>query len=822
MIRPQGFELQDQVGPPELLKPGSQLPDYLAELALELHAIAPPSDSAAGAEWSNWHCTPAPVGGKPPERLRIGVTVGLGDGPQPMAMISGLGERHTTLPGTEGALGVAVGTLLRILGSVAAGAAEVSVYNGYLTRSFADFRLLSEVRSAASGRPLLKYVSTNELDHELEQLIKFQEALARGAINKAGTLENPWQILVMAGDMDLSSKGRSNLNRLVAAGTEWGAFLGVGVNGLQDSNWLQEGPPDKEHLKFTVDPPPPPKLIQAAVAEIVEQTKSSKVPTASEFHHLSRPGEEPSIAKGMEVEIGMNPDGSRATLVFDHQQNVHALGEGPPGSGKTNLLRNLVVALSSKYGPKVDIRILDGKRSGLTVFGPTDEDGTFWPGVSLLGTHITDPEDWVDVLAELEQEMVRRNDLMGDLGADTIGELQAIAAKRRLGEEFPAIFLIMDEARIPLVGPRRRDVQRILHKLAAEGRQPGIHLVMSTQDWGNIATDPEYSSLRNQFAIRLAMPHAPRLMDPVTNGDFTDHIPHHAVGINTQMGRLKSANRVVFVPDAGKDEDTGKDEMGILKAKAWAQKREGVMPPVVIDGRVVPPLTTDPNYLKLRPSRGKPADGFVGLSFQGAARFRFASTPGKNFAVLGSEGAHQVMSSLASSIAMQHDDDARFTVLCYEGRSMGEAEALAATLKRVGHNAAVVYGAKADEFLDRMSDSLGSDDSEKHYVFVYGADNVDAKSFQNIVNDGPAYGRHVIGSWTGLDRLRDSLGGPLRARSDAIEGYALLNVITKDVERVTSNLGRVWNAAERPGRVLFHDTRGGTRERVLRMYSVQL
>lgn len=149
--------------------------------------------------------------------------------------------------------------------------------------------------------------------------------------------------------------------------------------------------------------------------------------------------------------LGMDETGTPLLLRLPSPEVSHVLIAGTTGSGKTVLLRSMVLSLAMNNQPRrLQMALLDPKGHG---FGPLCD----LP--HLLRPVVTRATDALVLLADLVQEMERRD---------------------RTGISRPRIVVVIDElADLALVGGRA--MERFLTRLVQRGREAGIHLIACTQ-----------------------------------------------------------------------------------------------------------------------------------------------------------------------------------------------------------------------------------------------------------------------------------------------------------------------------------------------------
>ncbi|OSC70999.1 hypothetical protein B5181_07920, partial [Streptomyces sp. 4F] len=249
--------------------------------------------------------------------------------------------------------------------------------------------------------------------------------------------------------------------------------------------------------------------------------------------------------------LGAGPRGPVAADLA--AEGPHLLVEGPPGSGRTELLRALVASLASAERPdRLGIVLVDG-RDGVSAGGGHGEGLRVCTDVPHVTTHLTanDPVRMREFAQSLSAELKRRAELLGrshftewhtgrelsgrliaqrtPTGGTTAGaaaetgdvdsppsstlRLRPGAARRRTAAvpPLPRLVVVVDDLDAlvtpPLGSPGRPaagSVMRALEAVARDGERLGVHLVAATAPGGRTAqTEP---SLRATVRVTLDAP----------------------------------------------------------------------------------------------------------------------------------------------------------------------------------------------------------------------------------------------------------------------------------------------------------------------------
>lgn len=200
----------------------------------------------------------------------------------------------------------------------------------------------------------------------------------------------------------------------------------------------------------------------------------------------------------LRVPIGIND--SREPVLLDLKESSelgmgpHGLCVGATGSGKSELLRTLVLALVATHPPEDLALVLVDYKGGAT-FAPFAN----LPHVAGVITNLENQAGLVErVHASLAGEVKRRQQVLKDAGniAD-IGDYAALRASRRPDlEPLPHLFVVIDEFGELLTA--KPDFIDLFLSIGRIGRSIGVHLLLSSQriEGGNLKGLDTYLSYR--------------------------------------------------------------------------------------------------------------------------------------------------------------------------------------------------------------------------------------------------------------------------------------------------------------------------------------
>ncbi len=205
-------------------------------------------------------------------------------------------------------------------------------------------------------------------------------------------------------------------------------------------------------------------------------------------------------ADRLRVPIGVDERG--ATVVLDLKESAqggsgpHGLCIGATGSGKSELLRTLVVGLAATHAPEALNFVLVDFKGGATFLGLAG-----MPHVSAVITNLADELTLVDRMADaLAGEIMRRQEILRAAG--NLVSVTDYAAARRARPELPplpALVVVVDEFSELLA--QRPELIDLMVTIGRLGRSLGLHLLLASQrlDEGRLR------GLESHLSYRIAL-----------------------------------------------------------------------------------------------------------------------------------------------------------------------------------------------------------------------------------------------------------------------------------------------------------------------------
>jgi len=165
--------------------------------------------------------------------------------------------------------------------------------------------------------------------------------------------------------------------------------------------------------------------------------------------------------------LGMDVAGN--ICIADLAKMPHMLVAGATGSGKTIMLKSIIISLLYQNSP-ADLKLIlvDPKRVEFAILKDLPH---------LITPVITHVSKTVHALRWAQDEMDRRFDLMAKVRAK---DITVYNAKVEEEEKFPYIVIIVDEL-ADLMASQPKEVEGAIIRLAQMARATGIHLIVATQ-----------------------------------------------------------------------------------------------------------------------------------------------------------------------------------------------------------------------------------------------------------------------------------------------------------------------------------------------------
>ncbi|WP_406368032.1 type VII secretion protein EccCa [Streptomyces sp. NBC_01546] len=185
-------------------------------------------------------------------------------------------------------------------------------------------------------------------------------------------------------------------------------------------------------------------------------------------------------ANKLKVPLGLGPDGTPIDLDIKESaqggMGPHGMLIGATGSGKSELLRTLVLALALTHSSEILNFVLVDFKGGATFLG-LDR----LPHTSAVITNLADEAELVDRMRDaLHGEMIRRQELLRSAGNySSLLEYETARAAGTPLDPLPTLFVVVDEFSELLAA--HRDFMDLFVMIGRLGRSLGVHLLLASQ-----------------------------------------------------------------------------------------------------------------------------------------------------------------------------------------------------------------------------------------------------------------------------------------------------------------------------------------------------
>ncbi len=195
----------------------------------------------------------------------------------------------------------------------------------------------------------------------------------------------------------------------------------------------------------------------------------------------------------LNIPIGFSDISGEIVSMSIGDETPHYLIGGTTGSGKSNLLHNIILISCSYYSPKeLELYLLDFK-DGVEF---NKYINPIIPHAKLIATE-ADTEYGICVLRHLVDEKNRRYQLFKKYGCGSLKDLR----EKHPEFEIPRLMVIIDEFQVLFGNSDKMQTIEEMEKLAKQGRACGIHLILATQSLKGL----DFGILGSQFSGRIAL-----------------------------------------------------------------------------------------------------------------------------------------------------------------------------------------------------------------------------------------------------------------------------------------------------------------------------
>lgn len=209
-----------------------------------------------------------------------------------------------------------------------------------------------------------------------------------------------------------------------------------------------------------------------------------------------------STAEGLEACIGVRSSGEKFILdLHEKKHGPHGLVAGTTGSGKSEMLRTMVLSLAIKYTPdELNFVFIDYKGGGMAdIF----ENLCHTAGIV---TNLTDSlENGINLarraVISLKSEITRRQKIFKEKKISSADTYIRLFKEGKVKEPLPHIIIIVDEF-AELRSEQPEFISQLI-SISRIGRSLGMHLILATQKPAGVVDDEIWSNARFRLCLKV-------------------------------------------------------------------------------------------------------------------------------------------------------------------------------------------------------------------------------------------------------------------------------------------------------------------------------
>lgn len=270
------------------------------------------------------------------------------------------------------------------------------------------------------------------------------------------------------------------------------------------------------------------------------------------------------IDSTLSVPVGRTSNGEEVMFRLSTSGHIHSFILGQSGSGKSVFLHDVITAAIAKYSPEeLYLYLLDFKLGGVELNRYRNE-----KHVKALLVDNSDIQITLEILRDLSEQMRERGKLLRSSNVDNITDYNRNNPSARM----PRILLIADECHVMFNTQDQKqrkyydEISSIITKIAKEGRNQGVHLVLATQTLAQTNISDEIrNNISDHYLLKCASTDSERMVDgssKITSNLTTGEVYYHGRDDNALfkayfVKREEGDKLVEAINEKTKDYDTG-------------------------------------------------------------------------------------------------------------------------------------------------------------------------------------------------------------------------------------------------------------------------
>ena len=255
-----------------------------------------------------------------------------------------------------------------------------------------------------------------------------------------------------------------------------------------------------KHISYLENPSISKQLFDY-INEEAQKKPKARVVKADYDEMYKRPYEDTDSI--IEVPIGEEPGGKKINFLMNAVDHFHCFILGMPGSGKSVFLHNIIAGAMLKYSPEdLQFYLLDFKMGGVEFNRYRDS-----KHVKALLVDNSDVRVTLEILRDLKEQMETRGKLLQSAGVSNIKDYN----RANPNNHMPQILFVADECHAMFNSSMSnnhklfREMSEVIVRVAKEGRNQGVHLILATQTLAQTDISSEIiNNISDRYLLKCA------------------------------------------------------------------------------------------------------------------------------------------------------------------------------------------------------------------------------------------------------------------------------------------------------------------------------